>query len=123
MIKLRVIGDKGHIPHRFHHGVTTSLNLKQGLIGKAGPAQIEDGRPLCKAREHIKITQRGGGRLQGCERFCDLCHQSLVEVLFPRQCAAFTRQRLVFEGFELGRNEPLDIFQCLAPLIGIRRLF
>ena len=64
VIKLCVVGNKRDIPHRFHHWVTTSFNLQQGLIGKAGPAEIKYRRPLCKATEHIKITQRGGGRLQ-----------------------------------------------------------
>ena len=110
MIKLRIVGDKGYIPHRFYHRVTTSLNLQQGVIGKAGPAQIEHGRAFRKTREHIKITQRSSGRLQGSEGFRDLRYQRLVEMLLPRQRTAFARQRLVFEGFELGRDEPLDIF-------------
>ena len=123
VIKLCVVGDKRDIPHRFYHWVTTSLNLQQGLIGKTGPAEIKHGRPLCKTTEHIKITQRGGGRLQWGERFRHLGNQRLIKVLFPRQCAAFAGKRLVFEGFEFGRNEPLDIFQRLAALISIGRLF
>ena len=123
MIKLRVVGDKRHIPCRFHNRVAASFYLEQGVVSESWPAQVQGSGTLRKTGEYVEVTQCGGCRLQWGERFRYVCNQRLIKVFFPRQCAAFAGKRLVFEGFEFGRNEPLDIFQRLAALIGIGRLF
>ena len=44
-------------------------------------------------------------------------------MLFSGQRTTFAREGLVFKSFELGRDEPLDVLQGLAPLVSIRCLF
>ncbi len=79
--------------------------------------------PLCERREDIhlrKTVRKGSQRSQlGDQRFDERFEQYSL----PSQCLGLARECLIFEGFELRRDEAFRVFQRLSANIVRGRVF
>ena len=102
--------------------MATLLDTQAGLVDEAWAVQIEIQRALGQVAEHVQLGQGGGAVLQRGEMANEPFEQGLVQHLLARQRSALGRQRLVFEGFQLRRDEALGTFECLPANVVARCL-
>ena len=104
-----------------HYRVTALHDAHARFADKPWAIEVEVQRTFGEVAQYIQFRQGGGGVLQRRQAADQVLEQGFVEHLFPRQGAAFGRQRLVFERFELGGDKTLGAFEGLATLIIDRR--
>ena len=115
VVQPQVVGHKRRGQHLLDHRVATLADTHARLFNKARAVQVQVQRPLGQVAQHIQLGQCGGGVLQRREVADHFFEQSLIQHLLAGQGAAFGRQGLVLEGFELRGDKALGALERLAP--------
>ncbi|MNC34562.1 hypothetical protein D3C75_829990 [compost metagenome] len=97
-------------------------DAQTGLVDECRAIEIQIQRALGQVAQHVEFGQCSGGVLQRRQGIDQGVDQGVVQQLFPCQCAALRRQRLVLECLELGGDEALGPLERLAADIVGRRL-
>jgi hypothetical protein len=120
-VQARVVRDEGAArgfgQPRLDHRVAPGFDLYAGLGRELRRAPIERERALGQRAQHVERSQRLREPRERAHMRLELLEQLLVQPFFARQRTLLRRQRLVLEGFELGRDEALGIFERLAAAI------
>ena len=93
------------------------LDAQTRLADELGPAPVERARALGQRCQRIEARERAGERREWLDVGLQRVDQLLVQQLLAGERAVLRRERLVFEGLQLGRDESLGVFQRLAALV------
>ncbi|MNV30376.1 hypothetical protein D3C71_1216400 [compost metagenome] len=120
-VEARVVGDEAAAgclgQTGFDHGVAAAFDLDAGLGHKLRRAPVQRERAFGECAQHIQRGQRLRQAGEGGHVGLQLVEDLFVQPLLAGQGTLVGRQGLVLEGFQLGGDEALGVFQRLATAV------